>query len=155
MLRGGDFKGCCMQSAAESLPGAPGHQGAINPALLPQPTVSSCLAQESYCQRMGCLHAISLWPSTYQLFSFIKAFSLVSSPPRTQAMVLRGKEPPVALRPPHSQSESQTYRIIRFVRNLWRSSSLSPLPRQGHRLCRSVLRWIWAVSREEIHDLPG
>lgn len=43
---------------------------------LQQPTVSGCPGQESYLQRMGCLHTISLWPSTYHLFGFIKDFAL-------------------------------------------------------------------------------
>lgn len=53
-------------------------------------------------------------------------FLRLLSPPRAQAMLLRGKEPPVALRLPRTQRESQNYRIVRFGRNLWRSSSLTP-----------------------------
>lgn len=43
---------------------------------LQQLAVSGCPGQESYLQGMGCLHTISLWPSTYHLLGFIKAFSL-------------------------------------------------------------------------------
>lgn len=66
-------------------------------------------------------------------------FLRVSSPPRAQAAVLMGKEPLVALRLPHSQRESQNCRIVRFGRNLWRSSSLTPC--QGRvTVCRNVSR---------------
>lgn len=137
-LRHGGFEGRCTQSAAESLPGAPGSTEAwvlCCSLRVHLPCPGELLPEYRMFMRD---FAVAFCLPPIQLHKGL--FLSISSPPRAQAMVLRGKEPPVALRLPHSQRKSQNYRTIRFGRNFWRSPSLTSLPRQGHRLCRNVSR---------------